>query len=75
MYHISIDARENELSDGVKHANNSCGKIISPGKLWKISLQPITKINEDYNQICKLIVEKTGLHMYQLLNCNQFLLY
>jgi hypothetical protein len=41
MYYISIDAQENELSDGVKIANNSCEKIISSGKRWELSHQPI----------------------------------
>jgi hypothetical protein len=38
---MSIDAQENELSDGVKIANNSCEKIISSGKRWELSHQPI----------------------------------
>jgi hypothetical protein len=42
MYYISIDAQEDKLSDGVKIANNSCEKIISSGKRWELSHQPIT---------------------------------
>jgi hypothetical protein len=41
MYYISIDAQEDKLSDGVKIANNSCEKIISSGKRWELSHQPI----------------------------------
>jgi hypothetical protein len=46
MYYISIDAQENELSDGVKIANNSCEKIISSGKQRKLSYQPINSIDK-----------------------------
>ena len=46
MYYMSIDVQENELSDGVKIANNSCEKIISSGKRWELSHQPISFLNE-----------------------------
>ena len=44
MYYMSIDVQENELSDGVKIANNSCEKIISSGKRWELSHQPINTV-------------------------------
>jgi hypothetical protein len=40
MYYISIDAQENELSDGAKIIKK-LEKIISLGKRWELSHQPI----------------------------------
>jgi len=40
MYYISIDAQENELSDGATIIKK-LGKTYQKSKLWKISGQPI----------------------------------